>query len=377
MPGDIPFNRPTLSGLESVYVQEALGSGHVSANGPFTRRVEDALQAYLGAPRVFLTHSCTAALELAALLTVEPGDEVILPSFTYPTTASAFARCGATLVFVDICADTFNIDPRAVRAAVTPRTRAIVAVHYAGVGCDLEPLRELIDAGKTTLVEDAAHGFGARYHERPLGTSSAVAALSFHATKNVMSGEGGALIVNDPGLIARAQVIRDRGTNREQFVREEVPEYNWVDLGSAFAPSDVIAAFLLAQVERVDAITAERLRLWTRYHEAFAVLGEQQRARRPVVPAAARHNGHIYHLLIPDAASRQSLLGQLARDGIGATFHYVPLHTSPAGRKYGRTSGSLATTEDVARRMVRLPLHLSLTERDQGKVIDSVMRALM
>src|SRR6266850_1417419 len=262
----IPLNRPTLRGKEFAYIREALDSGRIGANGAFTKRVEDFIATFLGVPKAFLTHSCTAALEIAALLTVKPGDEVILPSFTFAATASAFARCGARLVFVDIESDTFNIDPRAVEAAVTPRTRAIVAVHYAGVGCDVVSLAAIAEAAQAVLIEDAAHGFGARLRDRPLGSFGALSALSFHESKNVTSGQGGALIVNDRDLVARAQIIRDRGTNREQFLRREVDEYAWMDLGSAYAPSDIIAAFLLAQVEDVLEITAKRLALWRRYH---------------------------------------------------------------------------------------------------------------
>ncbi|CAN5350112.1 dTDP-4-amino-4,6-dideoxygalactose transaminase [soil metagenome] len=377
MPRSIPFNRPSLAGKELEYIGEALTSGHVASNGPFTRRAESALEAYLGAPRVFLTHSCTAALEICALLTVERGDEVIVPSFTYAATATAFVRCGATPVFVDICPDTLNIDPRAVSAAITPKTKAIVAVHYAGVGCDIDALQNIADTANLVFIEDAAHALGARYRSRSLGTFGAVSALSFNATKNVISGEGGALIVNDRRLIDRAQRIRDRGTNREQFLRKEVGEYSWVDLGSAFAPSDITAAYMLAQIEQIDAITAERLLLWRRYHAALAVLEEKGIARRPVVPAEAAHNAHIYYLLLADAARRTELFDELSRGGIAAVSHYVPLHSAPAGRKFGRTAGSLAVTDDVAKRMVRLPLYRSLGKHEQSEVIDGVLRSLI
>jgi dTDP-4-amino-4,6-dideoxygalactose transaminase len=373
---NISLSQATLRGKEHAYIRDALESGQIAGNGSYTKRVEDLIAAQLGAPNVFLTHSCTAALEVSALLTVRPGDEVILPSFTFPSTGSAFARCGAKLVFVDIDADTLNIDPNAVEAALTPQTRAIVAMHYAGVGCDISSLRKIADAAGLVLIEDAAHGFGAAYRDRPLGTFGALAALSFNETKNVTSGEGGALVVNDCALVERARIMRDRGTNREQFIRGQVAEYSWHDLGSAYAPSDLIAAFLLAQVEDVEAITSARLQLWQRYHVAFEALGRAGCVRRPVVPAEAAHNGHIYHLLLADGARRRAILAELNQRGIGAAFHYVPLHVSPAGRKFGRAAGSLAVTDDVARRLIRLPLHLSMSEQAQSEVIDVVASTL-
>jgi dTDP-4-amino-4,6-dideoxygalactose transaminase len=368
----IPFSRPTLRGQELKYVREALEGLHLAGHGPFTRRVEDFLTRHFNAPMVLLTNSCSAALEIAALLSVRPGDEVIAPSFTFPTTASAFVRCGATIVFADVDAETLNIDPAAVEAAVTPRTRAIVGVHYAGVGCDVDALSAIAASAGAIFVEDAAHAFGATYRNRPLGTFGSLAAISFHETKNVTSGEGGALIVNDDALMERAQFIRDCGTNRMQFLNRMVNEYTWVDLGSAHAPSDLTAALLLAQIEDLASITSERLALWGRYHEAFAPLEQAGRVRRPCVPLEAGHNGHIYRLLIDDASRRADVLAALQQQGIGATFHYVPLHSSPAGRKHGRVAGSMAVTHDIASRIIRLPLYNSLTKSDQETVIQAV-----
>lgn len=368
----VPFNRPTLRGKESVYIQEALAGTRFAGGGPFTQRVESALAANFGGAEVFLTNSCTAALEIAALLTVMPGDEVVLPSFAYATTASSFARCGAKLVFVDIRPDTFNIDPRAVAAAIGPKTRAIVAVHYAGVGADVEELGSIAADAGLAFIEDAAQGFGATYRKQPLGTFGTLGAISFHETKNAMSGEGGALIVNRPELAERVRIIRDRGTNQQQFVLKQVEAYQWLDLGSAFAPSELVAAFLLAQVEAIDEITADRLRMWHTYHDAFEALEQAGCVRRPVVAPQAGHNGHIYHLLLADAARRPAILDELNRRGIGAVFHYVPLHSSPAGRRYGRIAGSVSVTEDVASRLVRLPLHVTLNGHDQAAVIDAV-----
>lgn len=371
----IPLGRLTLRGRESDYIREALESGHIGGNGPFTRRVESVIASLMGAPRVLLTQSCTAALEITALLTLQPGDEVILPSFTFPSAAGAFARCGAQLVFADIDAETLNIDPRAVAAAVTSKTRVIVAMHYAGAGCDLAALGEIAAASNAVLIEDAAHGFGAKHRERPLGSFGALSAFSFHESKNVTSGEGGALVINDPALSERAQIIRDRGTDRERFLRGMVDAYRWIDVGSAYAPSDLVAAFLLAQIEDASHITAHRLRLWRRYHGALEPLERAGLARRPVVHPENAHNGHIYHLLLADAARRPALLAELNRRGIGAAFHYVPLHSAPAGRTYGRAGGTLAVTDDVAARLVRLPLHLSMSEQDQDRVVEAVMHA--
>jgi len=376
MTGAIPFNRPTLRGKEAGYVREALESGRLAGRGAFTKRVEALLRANLGAPEVLLTHSCTAALEICALLTVGPGDEVILPSFAFATTAAAFARCGAGLVFVDIRPDTFNIDPLAVRAAVGPRTRAIVAVHYAGVACEVQALTAIARDAGAILIEDAAQAFGAGFGDRPLGRFGALSAISFHETKNVISGEGGALVVNDPKLVDRANVIRNRGTNQDQFLKKQVDEYSWVDLGSAYAPSDLVAAVLLAQIEEVADITSQRLRLWERYHRAFEGLERAGHVRRPVVPPQARHNGHIYHLLLTEGARRPALLSELNDQGVGVAFHYVPLHSSPAGLKFGRVSGSLDVTDDVSRRLVRLPLHASMSDRDQDEVVRVFSRAL-
>jgi dTDP-4-amino-4,6-dideoxygalactose transaminase len=372
----IAFNQPTLRGRERAYVNDALAGDHLGANGPYTGRVEERLAAYLDAPRVLLTHSCTAALEIAALLTVGPGDEVILPSFTYATTASAFVRAGATPIFADVSAHTFNLDPGATQAAVTDKTRAIVGVHYAGVSCDVDALMRIAQAAGAAFIEDAAHAFGARCGNRALGTLGCLGALSFHETKNVVSGEGGALVINDPALIARAEALRDRGTNRAQFLRKEVDEYAWVDLGSAFAPPEIVAAFLLAQVEDVEAITAQRLRVWRRYDDAFAALAAGGLVRRPCIPPEAVHNGHIYHLLLADHAQRSALLALLDDMGIQAAFHYVPLHGTPAGQTFGRAGGPLTVTEDVAGRLLRLPLHAAMSDRDQDEVIAAVIRAV-
>jgi dTDP-4-amino-4,6-dideoxygalactose transaminase len=325
------------------------------------------------APRVLLTHSCTAALEMAALsIGVGPGDEVIMPSFTFVSTANAVVLRGATPVFVDIRPDTLNLDETLIETAITPRTRAISVVHYAGVGANMEAIGAIARRHGLTVMEDAAQGFFASYRGRPLGTFGALGALSFHETKNVISGEGGALIVNDPGLAERAEILWEKGTDRSRFRRGEVGRYTWQDVGSSFAPSEILAAFLWAQLQHGGEITRRRRAQWTVYHEAFRGLESDGLVRRPVIPGDAGHNGHLYYLLWPTAAARTAALGALARRGIQAIFHYVPLHDSPAARLYGRTAGRLTVTEDAAARLVRLPLHAALSREEQTRVIQAV-----
>lgn len=377
----IPFNRPNLTGDELSFIAEAVRNLQLSANGEFTRRCQRWLEEWLGAdgqggwpaPRVLLTHSCTAALEMAALsIGVGPGDEVIMPSFTFVSTANAVVLRGATPVFVDIRPDTLNLDETLIETAITPRTRAISVVHYAGVGANMEAIGAIARRHGLTVMEDAAQGFFASYRGRPLGTFGALGALSFHETKNVISGEGGALIVNDPGLAERAEILWEKGTDRSRFRRGEVGRYTWQDVGSSFAPSEILAAFLWAQLQHGGEITRRRRAQWTVYHEAFRGLESDGLVRRPVIPGDAGHNGHLYYLLWPTAAARTAALGALARRGIQAIFHYVPLHDSPAARLYGRTAGRLTVTEDAAARLVRLPLHAALSREEQTRVIQAV-----
>ena len=358
----IPFNRPHLTGREFQYIQEAVTSGQLSGNGRFTRRCHEMLEARLGAPRVLLTHSCTAALEMAALLLdLAPGDEIILPSFTFVSTANAFVLRGAVPVFVDVRPDTLNMDERVVEAAITPRTRAIVPVHYAGVACDMGPLMDIAERHGLTVIEDAAQAFGSRYHSRPLGSIGHLAALSFHETKNVMSGEGGALIINDVRFAARAEILWEKGTNRSGFFRGEVDKYTWMDVGSSFLPGEVMAAFLLAQLEDADSITGRRLQIWNRY---FAGCGDAAlRAvgvERPYVPDGCQHNAHLFYVLLPASVDRSMVLRALNEQGVNAVFHYVPLHSSPAGRRFGRVSGELPVTERASARLIRLPLWVDM-----------------
>ena len=372
----IPFNQPFLTGRELAYIAEAHGNHHLSGDGPFTKRCHAWLERTVGCPRALLTHSCTAALEMAAILAdIRPGDEIIMPSFTFVSTANAFVLRGGVPVFVDVREDTLNIDETKIEAAITPKTRAIVVVHYAGVACEMDAILAIAGRHRLLVVEDAAQAVLASYKGRPLGGLGALGALSFHETKNILCGEGGALLVNDPALAERAEVIREKGTNRSRFSRGEVDKYTWVDIGSSFLPGEVVAAFLWAQMEMADAITRRRKQIWARYQEAFADLEKSGRARRPVVPDYASPNAHNYYLLVRDAGTRAKFIQNLRADGIHAVFHYVPLHDSPAGMKFGRASGPLQVTRSVAERLVRLPLWLGL-EDHQDEVIESCKRAL-
>ncbi|HVJ41298.1 MAG TPA: dTDP-4-amino-4,6-dideoxygalactose transaminase [Dongiaceae bacterium] len=368
----IKFSQPKISGSELTYVQQCLQGTQWSGDGSFTERCHALLSERLGSPTL-LTHSCTAALEMAAILSrVEPGDEVIMPSYTFVSTANAFVLRGAVPVFVDIRPDTQNLDETLLEQAVTPRTKAIVVVHYAGVACAMDEILQIADRHGLMVIEDAAQAYCATYKRRPLGALGALGALSFHDTKNVVSGEGGALIINQPALLERAQFIREKGTNRLQFMRREVSKYEWLDIGSSYLPSEIVAAVLLAQLEKAEAITTSRLVFWNRYHQAFAELADQELLGRPVIPAEAGHNGHIYYLMLPDGERAQSLRNTLSRCGIGATSHYVPLHSSPAGRRYGRVAGPMTATDRAAACLVRLPLHGLLTPEDCDRIIDAV-----
>jgi dTDP-4-amino-4,6-dideoxygalactose transaminase len=370
---EIPFNRPFTTGREFVHVREAIENGHLAGSGPFTDRCSSWLKERIGSDHVLLTHSCTAALEMAAmLLEIGPGDEVVMPSFTFVSTATAVVLRGGTPVFVDIRPDTLNVDEERVQAAITPRAKAILVVHYAGVGCAMNELASIAEDTGTALVEDAAHGILASYEDRPLGSFGSLSTMSFHETKNVHCGEGGALLVNDPAYRERAEILLDKGTNRRRFFRGQVDKYSWVDIGSSYAPSEINAAFLWAQLEDADEITAKRLAIWRTYHEAFADLEQQGVARRPVVPGPCSHNAHMYYLLLPDLESRTRLIGELREAGIHSVFHYVPLHASEAGRRFGRQAGDLPVTEDASERLVRLPLWPGMTDEEVERVIDAV-----
>lgn len=349
---------------------------HLSGDGPFTKRCQAWLERATGCRKALLTHSCTGALEMAAILAaIEPGDEIIMPSFTFVSTANAFVLRGGVPVFVDVRADTLNLDESRIEAAITPATRAIVVVHYAGIACEMDAIQAIAQRHGLLLIEDAAQALGAGYRGRPLGSFGALATVSFHETKNLIAGEGGALLLNTPELVERAEIIREKGTNRSKFFRGEVDKYTWVDIGSSFLPSDILAAFLWAQLEAAETIGASRQALWRRYHEAFAEDERAGRARRPRVPQEASPNAHTYFLILADAAARQRFIDTLRRDDIHAVFHYVPLHSSPAGRRYGRAGGSLAVTEAMSERLVRLPLWIGLDPL-QDYVIDRCRHAL-
>jgi dTDP-4-amino-4,6-dideoxygalactose transaminase len=370
----IPFNRPNLAGPETRYLAEALAGGSLAGDGPFTKRSTALLTNLLDAPAALLTTSCTHALEMAALLLdLRPGDEVVVPSFTFSSTANAFALRGAAPVFVDCRPDTLNLDERQLDAAITERTRAIVVVHYAGVACDMDAIQAIADKHGLPVVEDNAHGLGARYRGRPLGSFGALATQSFHETKNVQCGEGGALIINDLRYLERAEIIREKGTNRCQFFRGMVDKYRWMDSGSSYLPSDLLAAFLTAQLEHFAESQRHRMRVWNRYNRELADWAVQQGAIQPTVPRDRDHPAHLYYLLLPDLDTRQGLLKHLAERGIHATFHYQPLHLAPAGVHFGRIApGGCPVTEDVADRLIRLPLFAGLRDDEIDWIVESV-----
>ena len=371
-----PFNKPYMTGKELWYIAQAHASGHMAGDGGFTKKCSTWLEARTGARRALLTHSCTAALEMAAILAgIQPGDEVIMPSYTFVSTANAFVLRGAVPVFVDIRPDTLNIDETLIEAAITPKTRAIVVVHYAGVGCEMDAIMALADRHGLLVIEDAAQAVMARYKGRPLGAIGQMGTLSFHETKNIISGEGGALLVNDARFAERAEIIREKGTNRSQFFRGQVDKYTWVDIGSSYLPGEIITAFLWAQMEEADDITRRRLELWNAYHQAFAAPEADGRLRRPIVPAHCEHNAHMYYLLLPSLERRTAFIDRLRQAGIHTVFHYIPLHSAPAGLRHGRAHGDLAVTADLSDRLVRLPLWLGLAER-QDEVIRAVTKAL-
>ncbi|GGY14438.1 dTDP-4-amino-4,6-dideoxy-D-glucose transaminase [Rhodanobacter panaciterrae] len=371
IPMTIPFNRPYLVGRELDYIAQAHTNGQLSGDGAFTRRCHTWLEQRLGVCKALLTQSCTAALEMAAiLLDLQPGDEVIMPSFTFVSTANAFVLRGAVPVFVDIRPDTLNIDETLIEQAITPHTRAICVVHYAGVACEMDTIMAIAARHGLKVIEDAAQGILSSYKGRALGSIGDLAALSFHETKNVISGEGGALLINDPALIERAEVIREKGTNRSKFFRGQVDKYTWVDIGSSYLPSELIAAFLAAQLEEAEGITARRLAIWDHYHRWAAPLERNGTLRRPIVPDHCMHNAHMYFLLLRDLEARTHFIEAMMATGIGTVFHYIPLHSSPAGQRYGRAAGPLPHTDATSDRLVRLPLWVGLEDQH-----DHVMQA--
>ena len=369
--GHVPFNKPFLVGTEIAYIQQAVEAMHLSGDGTFTKRCHARLEALTGARQALLTTSCTHALELCALLLdFAPGDEVIVPAFTFVSTANAFVLRGAVPVFADVRFDTLNIDETAIEALITPRTRAIVVVHYAGVACEMDTILAIGARHRVTVIEDNAHGLFGRYRARPLGSFGALVALSFHETKNISCGEGGALLINDPALAPRAEILREKGTNRAAFFRGHVDRYSWVDLGSSYLPSDILAAFLWAQLEAADWIQQRRHAIWRRYAERLAPWASAQGVGLPHVPAHCEHPAHLFYLVLPSLADRVGFIAHLRDRDITSVFHYVPLHASPMGRRWHRAPCPVA--EQVAERLVRLPFYAEFDPDTQDRVIDAV-----
>lgn len=374
---NIPFNWPYMTGKELYYIAEAHFNGRLAGDGPFTKRCHQWLEKRSSCEKALLTHSCTAALEMAAiLLDIQPGDEIIMPSYTFVSTASAFVLRGGVPVFVDIREDTLNLDERLIEDAITPRTKAIVPVHYAGVACEMDTILAIAKKHGLRVVEDAAQGVMASYKGRALGSIGDLGAYSFHETKNVISGEGGAILINDHELAARAEIVREKGTDRSRFFRGEVDKYTWQDLGSSFLPGELIAAFLWAQFEEADSITEKRLVSWGNYHELLASFESFGVLRRPVIPENCVHNAHMYYVLLAPGLDRRELLDDFGRNDISAVSHYVPLHTSPAGQRYGRAHRDLSVTNSCSERLVRLPLWIGITEDQQEAVVDVLKRYL-
>ena len=373
----IPFNWPYMTGKELYYIAESHFNGRLAGDGPFTKQCHAWLEERTGCRKALLTHSCTAALEMAALLLdIRQGDEIIMPSYTFVSTANAFVLRGGVPVFVDIREDTLNLDERLVEEAITPKTRAIVPVHYAGVACEMDAIMSIAARHDLKVVEDAAQGMMASYKGRALGSIGDLGAYSFHETKNVISGEGGALLVNDAEVAMRAEIIRDKGTDRSRFFRGEVDKYTWQEVGSSFLPGELIAAFLWAQLENADQITRERIARWQYYHTLLEPLESRGCLRRPIVPGDCQHNAHMYYVLLAHDIDRRSVLDEFMRNKIWSIFHYVPLHSSPGGRRYGRKHGSLEVTDVLSERLIRLPLWVGLTEQQQDRVVNVLEKAV-
>jgi dTDP-4-amino-4,6-dideoxygalactose transaminase len=372
-PYRIPFNRPCLIGNELAYIADAVRSGHASGDGPYTKRCHALLEELLGVPKILLTTSCTHALEMAALLLdIKPGDEVIIPSFTFVSTVNAFVLRGARPVFADIRPDTLNLDEARLERLITPRTRAIVPVHYAGVGCEMDTIQEIADRKGIPVVEDNAHGLFGKYKGRLLGTFGCLATQSFHETKNFACGEGGALLINDPAFVERAEIIREKGTNRSRFFRGLVDKYSWVDVGSSYLPSDLLAAILLAQLEAREEIQARRHRLWDFYARNLQGWATEHAVQLPTVPAYCEQPYHMFYLLLPSLAQRQALIAHLKARDILSVFHYLPLHLSDMGRRFGGKDGDCPVTEDLCDRLLRLPFYNDMSESDQESVVTGI-----
>jgi dTDP-4-amino-4,6-dideoxygalactose transaminase len=372
----IPFNKPYMNGKELEYIAQAHANGHLSGNGQFTKKCQAWLEQTLGCHKAMLTHSCTAALEMAAILAdIKPGDEIIMPAYTFVSTANAFVLRGGVPVFIDIRPDTLNIDETKIESAMTNKTKVIVPVHYAGVPCEMDAIMKIAKKHNLLVIEDSAQGILSTYKGRPLGSIGHLSAMSFHETKNIISGEGGALLINDERLIDRAEIIWDKGTNRSRFFRGQVDKYTWVDIGSSYLPSELIAAFLWAQLEDADAIMRTRMSLWETYNNVFAPLNKICKIRGPFIPDYCTHNAHMYYLILPNLQVRTDFINALKTQSISAVFHYIPLHDSPAGKRYGRAQGDLSITNEISARLVRLPLWINMGD-NQRIVIEHIMTVL-
>jgi dTDP-4-amino-4,6-dideoxygalactose transaminase len=373
----IPFNWPYMTGKELYYIAEAHFNGKLAGDGPFTKRCNAWIEERTGCLKALLTHSCTAALEMAALLLdIQPGDEIIMPSYTFVSTANAFVLRGGVPVFVDIRDDTLNLDENLIEAAITPRTRAIVPVHYAGVACEMDAIMAIAKCHGLNVIEDAAQGVMASYKGRALGSIGDIGAYSFHETKNVISGEGGGVIINTHDFVLRAEIIREKGTDRSRFFRGEVDKYTWQEVGSSFLPGELIAAFLWAQLEEADRITRNKLDSWQRYHELIEPLESNGLLHRPIIPEGCSHNAHMYYVLLAPKIDREKVLENLKRSGIYSVFHYVPLHSSPAGMRYGRSHGNLGVTVRQSERIIRLPLWIGMSAAQQEKVVQILQESV-
>jgi len=373
VPSNIPFNKPFITGKELDYISGLIAEGRLGADGYYTRRCAQLLEERFGILKVLMTSSCTAALEMAVMLCeLEPGDEVILPSFTFVSTANAVVRAGARPVFVDIRIDTLNIDETLIEQSITPRTRALFPVHYAGVACEMRAINSIAEKHKLLVIEDAAQGVNAFYDGRVLGSLGHLGAFSFHDTKNYVAGEGGALCINSREYIERAEIIREKGTNRNRFLRGEVDKYTWVDVGSSFIPAEIACAFLLAQLEAMDEITARRREVYEFYRENLAPLEERELLSMPNIPAECQANYHIFYVLLEDVETRDGLMAHLKQNDISAVFHYIPLHSSEMGKKFGYEAEDLPLTEDLSARLLRLPLYPDLTRDEQTRVVNCI-----
>jgi len=369
----IPFNKPCLMGNELSYVSDAIAQGHLAGDGKYTKLSQSMLEQFLGAPKVLLTTNCTHALEMAALLLdAKPGDEIIVPSFTFVSTVNAFVLRGAKPVFIDIRPDNLNMDESQLERLITPRTRAIVPVHYAGVGCEMDCILAIAQRHRLAVVEDNAHGLFASYKGRLLGTFGCLATQSFHETKNVMCGEGGALVINDSQFVERAEILREKGTNRSRFFRGQVDKYTWEDLGSSYLPSEILSAFLCAQLERRQDITAARRRIWNYYHAELSGWAAENGVQLPKVPSHCEQPYHMYFMLLPSLEARQSLIERLKLHGILSVFHYLPLHLSKMGLEFGGRAGQCPVTESVSERLLRLPFYNDLPEQEQAEVVNII-----